>query len=191
MNIQRAGLRLELAKQYHNKIFKGNGDERDPYLVLQSYLSHRPEGNDMFYLYPIGNQKTYKTLALKRDGQGNFMKSIPENAGIQNEGNFTNSSGRKTAIQSLRSHFDPLTISKLTGHANPNSIQSYSHNSLTERGIFNRLTGYNTTTACRTSFSTAHQPYSHVRENGYDVSRIALNLLSNSTLNNCKINMSD
>jgi len=38
------------------------------------------------------------------------------------DGKFTNSSGRKTAIQSLRDDFDPLEISELTGHANPESM---------------------------------------------------------------------
>ena len=31
---------------------------------------------------------------------------------------------------SKRGFFDPLEISELTGHANPSSIQSYSHNAL-------------------------------------------------------------
>ena len=186
--------KVKSRRKYNNKIFKGSGDERDPYLALQTYLSHRPEGTDTFYLQPIENPKTsiwYKTLALKKDGLGNILKRIAETAGIQNDGNFTNSSGRKTAIQSLRGHFDPLTISELTGHADPNSIQSYSHNSLqTQRAIFDRLAGCNTSTACTTSSSTARQIYSHAREDDHDESRMYFNLLSNANLKNCEINIS-
>ncbi|KAK3732346.1 hypothetical protein QZH41_000536 [Actinostola sp. cb2023] len=91
---------LKAKRKYNNKIFKGSGDERDPYLALESYLRHRPEGPgvDAFYLQPIDNPKGtiwYKTLALKRDGLGNIMKRMAETAGIQHEGNFTNTSGEK------------------------------------------------------------------------------------------------
>ena len=54
------------------------------------------------------------------------MKTIAPIASL--DGKFTNSSGRKTVIQSLREDFHPLGISELTGHANPDSISSYSHN---------------------------------------------------------------
>ena len=69
--------------------------QRDPYLALKKYLSHRPEGIDEFYLQPIDNPKEdiwYKKLPLKRDG-------------LANKGNFTNSSGRKTAIQNSSRSF--------------------------------------------------------------------------------------
>ena len=70
------------------------------------------------------------------------MKRMAHQAGIENEGHFTNTSGRKTAVQSLRGIFDPVEISELTGHANPSSIQSYSHNALqTQQEICNRLAG--------------------------------------------------
>ena len=51
------------------------------------------------------------------------MQSIAFIASL--EGKFTNSSGRKTVIQVLQVDFDPLEISELTGHANPESISSY------------------------------------------------------------------
>ena len=54
------------------------------------------------------------------------MQNIASIASL--DGKFSNSSGRKTVIQALRYDFDPLEISKLTGHANPESISSYSHN---------------------------------------------------------------
>ena len=37
-------------RKYNNKIFEGNGGERDPYLALKKYLSHRPEDIDEFFL---------------------------------------------------------------------------------------------------------------------------------------------
>ena len=46
---------------------------------------------------------------------------------------FTNSSGRKAVIQSLCEDFHLLEISELTGHANPDSISSYSHNPLEKK----------------------------------------------------------
>lgn len=176
-------------RKYNNKIFRGNGDERDPYLALKLYLSHRPKETTTFYLQPIDNPKGniwYKTLSLKRDGLGNIMKRMSEIAGIQNEGNFTNSSGRKTAIQSLRGHFDPLTISELTGHANPTSIQSYSHNSLeTQKMMFEKL-AYSHSGAIQSSTSSVVNTYSHSSEKK-DEHVLPANLLSNSTLNNCRI----
>ena len=97
------------------------------YVALKKYLSHRPEGIDEFYLQSIDIPKEniwYKKLTMTRDGLANIMKRMAEKAEIKNEGNFTNTSGRKTAIQSLRGHFDPLAVSELTGQANPSSIQS-------------------------------------------------------------------
>ena len=49
-------------------------------------------------------------------------------AGIENEGHFAPSTGRKTAIHSLRSKFDPITISELTGQSDPAFVLQYSHN---------------------------------------------------------------
>lgn len=84
----------------------------------------------------------YERLALKRDGFGNIMKRMAQPAGIENEGRFTNTSGRKTAAQSSRDDFDPVEISELVVHANPSTIQSYSHNSFhTQREICHRLAG--------------------------------------------------
>ena len=70
------------------------------------------------------------------------MKRMVEKTEIQNEGNFTNSAGRKTVIQSLRGHFDPLAISELAWHAyqKATSIQSYSQNAVeTQKEMFDRL----------------------------------------------------
>lgn len=127
------------------EIFHGDGSERDPYLALKTYISHRPDSVEAFYLQPIENPKNnvwYKRLAVKRDGLGNIMKSMAQQAGIENEGRFIKTSGRKTAVQSLQGFFDPVEILELTGHANPSSIQSYSHNSLeTQKEICSRLAG--------------------------------------------------
>jgi hypothetical protein len=58
-------------------------------------------------------------------------------------GKFTNTSGRKTSIQSLRDECTPLEIAELTGHANPESISSYSHNPLEKQRIMsNKLSGF-------------------------------------------------
>ena len=88
------------------------------------------------------------------------MKRMAEKAEIKNEGNFTNTSGRKTAIQSLRGHFDPLAISELTGHANPSSIQSYSHNSIqTQKEMFDK-----TGNTSKIFFNCSLQQYGHYRK---------------------------
>ena len=112
-------------RKYNNKIVQGKGGERDPYLALKKYLSHRPECIGEFYLQPIDNPREdiwYKKLPLKRDGLANIIKRMVEKAEIQKEGNFTNSSGRKTAIQSLRGHFNSLAISELgTPNLSPSS----------------------------------------------------------------------
>ena len=79
------------------KYLKKKGDERDPYLALKKYLSHRPQGIDEFYFQPIDNPREdiwYKKLPLKRDGLANIMKRMVGKAEIQNERNFTNSLGR-------------------------------------------------------------------------------------------------
>ena len=44
-------------RKYNNKIFRGNGDERDPYVALKTCISHRPEGIDEFYLQAIENPR--------------------------------------------------------------------------------------------------------------------------------------
>ena len=68
----------------------------------------------------------------------------------------TNSSGRKTVIQALRDDFDPPEISELTGHANPESISSYSHNPLQkQRGMLYKLAG------CSSSRTTTNSDSSH------------------------------
>ena len=78
------------------------------------------------------------------------MQSIASIASL--DGKFTNSSGRKTVIQALRDDFDPLEISELTGHANPLSISSYSHNPLEkERRMSNKLAGFNPRQATTTT----------------------------------------
>ena len=94
------------------------------------------------------------------------MKKMIEKVETLKEGNFTNSSGRKTAIQSLRGHFDLLAISELTGHANPAPIQSYSKNAVqTQKEMFDRLVEprkcstavYNSTATTVNATSTEHR----------------------------------
>ena len=176
-------------RKYNNKIFRGNGDERDAYVALKKYLSHRPEGIDEFYLQPIDSPKEniwYKKLPMKRDGLANIMKRMAEKAEIKNEGNFTNTSGRKTAIQSLRGHFDPLAISELTGHANPSSIQSYSHNSIqTQKEMFDRLA----TPARSSSTAVYNNTATTVNASTSNQRQFFESLFNNNTLNSCQINI--
>lgn len=81
------------------------------------------------------------------------MQSIASIASL--DGKFTNSSGRKTVIQTLRDDFDPLEISELTGHANPESISSYSHNPLEkQRRMSNKLAGFIPSTTTTNSDSS-------------------------------------
>jgi len=81
------------------------------------------------------------------------MQSIASIASL--DGKFTNSSGRKTVIQALRDDFDPLEISALTGHANPESISSDSHNPLEkQRRMSNKLAGINPSTTTTNSYSS-------------------------------------
>ena len=161
---------------------------RDPYVALKNYFSVRPEGIDHFYLQPIDYPKDniwYKKLQLKRDGLANIMKRMTETADIQSEGNFTNTSGRKTAIQSLRGHFDPLAISELTGHANPSSIQSYSHNSVqTQKEMFDRLVapGRSSTTVYNNSATTVNASSCEQRQ-------LFSNLFNGTTMKSCQINI--
>ena len=82
------------------------------------------------------------------------MKTIASIASL--DGKFTNSSGRKTVIQSLREDFHPLEISELTGHANPDSISSYSHNPLEkQRRMSNKLAGFSSNTTATVTAANA------------------------------------
>ena len=78
------------------------------------------------------------------------------------DGKFTNSSGRKTVIQGLCEEFNPLEISELTGHAEPNSISRYSHNpAKKQRRISNKLAGFTpsaTTTASDAGNTSSTSP---------------------------------
>ena len=71
----------------------------------------------------------YKKVTLKKDGIASIMKNMTQIA-KSDEGHFAPTTGRKTAIQSLRSFKDSVTISELTGHADPASVLQYSHNPL-------------------------------------------------------------
>ncbi|KAK3730140.1 hypothetical protein QZH41_015850, partial [Actinostola sp. cb2023] len=132
------------ARKYNNKIWKTDGGERDPYQAFIEYLNRRPKGDNVpscFFLSPVDNPKTniwYKKSPVGVNALRKMIATIKSTAGIQ--GKFTNSSGRKTAIQSLRGEFSPLEIAELTGHANSDSISSYSHNPLEkQRRMSNKL----------------------------------------------------
>ena len=81
------------------------------------------------------------------------LQTYPSIASL--DGKFTNSSGHKTVIQALRDDFNPLEISELTGHANSQSISSYSHNPLEkQRRMSNKLAGFNPSTTTTNSDSS-------------------------------------
>ncbi|RMX46677.1 hypothetical protein pdam_00024492 [Pocillopora damicornis] len=96
--------------------------------------SESSEGDNVpknFNLSPVDSPKSnawYKMIPIVRNTLAKQMQNIASIASL--DGKFSNSSGRKTDIQALGYDFDPVEISKLTGHANPESISSYSHNLL-------------------------------------------------------------
>ena len=147
------------ARKYNNKIWRTDGGERDPHRAFIEYIGHRPKGDNVpgnFYLSPVDSPKSnvwYKMVPIGRNTLAKQMQSIASIASL--DGKFTNSSGRKTVIQTLRDDFDPLEISKLTGHANPLSISSYSHNPLEkQRRMSNKLAGFNPSTTTTNSDSS-------------------------------------
>ena len=181
-------------RKYWNKIFRLDGGEKDPYraLKLKEFISHRPDRIDNFYLQAIDSPKTdvwYKKTPLKKEGISSIMKKMVQIAGIENEGHFAPSTGRKTAIQSLRSKFDPVTISELTGHSDPASVLQYSHNPMNiQRQLCGQLAGIryqsaSTTTIEKLPVSGSQQN----REQGQVSSAGAI--FHSSVLNHCTINV--
>ena len=147
------------ARKYNNKIWRTDGGKRDPHRAFIEYIGHRPKGDNVpgnLYLSPVDSPKSnvwYKMVPIGRNTLAKQMQSIASIASL--DGKFTNSSGRKTVIQTLRDDFDPLEISELTGHANPLSISSYSHNPLEkQRRMSNKLAGFNPSTTTTNSDSS-------------------------------------
>jgi len=147
------------ARKYNNKIWRTDGEERDPHRAFIEYVGHRPKGDFVpghFYLSLVDSPKSnvwYKMVPIGRNTLAKQMKSIASIASL--DGKFTNLSGRKTVIQALRDDFDPLEISELTGHASSVSTSSYSHNPLEkQRRMSNKLTGFNPSTATTNSDSS-------------------------------------
>lgn len=89
-----------------------------------------------------------------------MMSNIAKMAELS--GKFTNTSECKTFIQTLRDEFNPLEMSELTGHANTDSITSYSHNPLEkQRRMSNKLAGFSkSTAACATTSNSGAEPNS-------------------------------
>ena len=149
------------ARKYNTKIWKTDGGERDPYRASVEYVCHRPQDDKVpgnFFLTPVDGPTTnvwYKAVPVGRNTLAKRMKTIASIASL--DGKFTNSSGRKTVIQSLREDFHPLEISELTtGHANPDSVSSYSHNPLgKQRRISNKLAGFSSSVRCKSTCKQA------------------------------------
>lgn len=96
------------AKQkYDNKIFCSDGSERDPYLALKTYISHRSACLQEFYLQPNDHPKDnmwYKRPALKGNGLGNIMKRMAQQTPFYKHVRVQNSSAE--FVESLRSDGD-------------------------------------------------------------------------------------
>ena len=141
------------ARTYNNKIWRTDGGERDPHRAFIEYVGYRPKGDNVpgnFYPSPVDSPNSnvwYKIVSTGTyihtyirlfhvpkglfSGRNTLAKQIKSIVSIASlDGKFTNSSGCKTVIQALRDDFHPLEISELTGHANSESISSYSHNPL-------------------------------------------------------------
>ena len=120
--------------------------EREIYINPLSPQGDKVPG--IFFLTPVDGPTTnvwYKAIPVGRNTLAKQMKTIAYIASLN--GKFTNSSGRKTVIQSLRKDFHPLEISELTSHANPYSIPSYSDNPLEkQRRMSNKLAGFSKST---------------------------------------------
>ena len=98
---------------------------------------------------PISNV-WYKIVPVGRNKLAKQMQEIASFASL--DGKSTNSSCRKTVIQSLRAEFHPLEISELTGHADPGSIASYSHNPLEkQRRMSNKLASFSSSASTNTN----------------------------------------
>jgi len=150
------GSATKRARKYNNKIWKTDGGERDPYRAFTEYVGHRPKGEKVprnFFLTPVENPTSnvcYKMVPVGRNKLAKQMQEITSFSSL--DGKFTNSSGRKTVIQSLRDEFHPLEISELTGHADPGSIASCSHNPLEkQRRMSNKLAGFSSTVTTTTN----------------------------------------
>ena len=106
--------------------------ERDLHQPFVEYVGHRPQGDKVpgiFFLTPVDGPTTNVWCKAVPVGRNTLAKQVKTIAYIDSlDGKFTNSSGRKTVIQSLREDFHPLEISELTSHTNPYSISIYSHN---------------------------------------------------------------
>ena len=104
-------------RNYNNKIWRTVGGERDPHRAFIEYVGHRPKGGNVpgnFYPSPADSPKFniwYKVVPIGRNTLGKQMQNIASIAPLDCK--FTNSSGRKTIIQVLRDHFDPLENSYL------------------------------------------------------------------------------
>ena len=96
----------------------------------------------------------YKAVPVGRNTLAKQMKTIASIATFDRK--FTNSSGRKTVVQSLREDFHLLAISELTGHANPDSISSYIHNPLEkELRMSNKLALFSSSTTITVTAANA------------------------------------
>ena len=116
----------------------------------------------------------YKAVPVGRNTLAKQMKTIASIASL--DGKFTNSSGRKTVIQSLREDFHPLEISELT-------ISSYSHNPLEkQQRMSNKLAGFSSsTTTTVTAANASGGPHTEALREVYVNSPALPSVVGNNT----------
>ena len=148
-------------RNYNNKIWRTVGGERDPHRAFIEYVGHRPKGGNVpgnFYPSPVDSPKFniwYKVVPIGRSTLGKQMQSIASIPPLT-----ANSQIRVVAKQSSKCSVMISThwrshISELPGHANPESISSYSLNLLEkQRLISNKLAGFNPSTTTINSDSS-------------------------------------
>ena len=115
-----------------NQTSRERKPNRYQYRKRSSIYSGKPSHwlNLYRWLTLLKNTKKYKYIRHWHMQMQSIWTSI-----ASLNGKFTNSSGRKTVAQALRDDLDPLEISELAGHTNPESISSQSHNSLEKQRL--------------------------------------------------------
>ena len=107
-----------------DKIWKTNRGEQDPYGAFNEYVAHRPIGENVPEKFSSFHWRSQlQAVGIKvpvvRNTLAKMMQKIASMAAL--DGKFTNSSGRKTVVQSLRDEFHSLEISELTCRPKLNS----------------------------------------------------------------------
>ena len=106
-----------------------NGSLKCPVAALKKYLEKLSKDSKVFYQRPLcaaleTDEVWYTGLPVGVNKMGKMMAVLSSEAELSQR--YTNHSIRSTAITSLVNRgFDPITISRLSGHRNPASVSSY------------------------------------------------------------------